>query len=79
MLRTYLMAGVTLACIVAPALALSTAAQAGGPRDDLRWYLIKSDNGTCSVRMSRRDDVLGRYNSRSGADRALAMHTECRI
>ncbi len=68
MLRKYLFAGMALAFVAAPALSISAQA---GPNDSARYFVVKAPDGSCTVGLSQRGDVLGHFTSRSAADRAL--------
>jgi hypothetical protein len=79
MLRKYLLAGMALALIAGPVLSISTAARADHDHDDdndrdrIRYYIVRADDGSCKVRLSRRYETIGQYRSKAGAERALAV------
>jgi hypothetical protein len=77
MLRKYLLAGMALALIAGPVLSISTAARADhdddNDRDRIRYYIVRADDGSCKVRLSRRYETIGQYRSKAGAERALAV------
>jgi hypothetical protein len=77
MRRKYLLAGMALALIAGPVLSISTAARADhdddNDRDRIRYYIVRADDGSCKVRLSRRYETIGQYRSKAGAERALAV------